>query len=357
MLPAVLRHDPGLVARPQLRRVMEGWWAGALWDPREPGVADFTHDFTSASSTALVLSECRAQGGRSEPLVAAALGGDAKAVEWLLAQGAPATHALHTAIRASAEPAMIGRLAAWSSDLNSWMPEPVVVAWARHLCETASRQSALNARCHAMERLDVLLAAGADVNAVSRGCEAPLHLVARRLRALWEATPRTPRGSRVASSAAAKAEEEEALLNGIWHNLVARGADATMLDSEGLAAVELLSPLQCRELLASKRGQYGLKLYRGVRLLGQDPSTTRDGATTTTPLRSEHRECSDRPAPLASARGLPLEPVSARTAPCRRLGAPAAAFAAYCDCEGTHGKVSWATERYRSVAQRGYACR
>jgi hypothetical protein len=271
MLPSVLRNDPGLTARPHLRQVAEGWWGGALWDPRESGAADFTE----LKSTSKVLRDCqkKAQCGRNEPLVAAALSGDYEAVECLLASGAGATHALHEALRASAEPCIIGALALWSCDLNRWMPEPVAVVWARSLFEKGIASSSKpGIDRSAVARLDMLVAAGADVNAFGRGCEAALHIVSRRLRGLWETANSVPceKSEKIGLRASASrrphaSSQEEAFLQNVWHNLVARGADASLLDGEGLTPIERLSRDQCRQLLSAKRNQYGSHLYKTAR--------------------------------------------------------------------------------------------
>lgn len=52
----------------------------------------------------------------------------------------------------------------------------------------------------------------------------------------------------------------------LWHNLVARGADASMVDGEGFSAVERLSESECNVLLASKRRSYSMKRYDRTRL-------------------------------------------------------------------------------------------
>lgn len=72
------------------------------------------------------------------------------------------------------------QLAACCEHLNVWLPEPVVVTWARASCRAALELRAGKAA----GRLDALLWQGADVNAVGRGHETALHVVARRLEGL-----------------------------------------------------------------------------------------------------------------------------------------------------------------------------
>eukprot|EP00913_Durusdinium_trenchii_P017975 g16892.t1 len=66
---------------------------------------------------------------------------------------------------------------------------------------------------------------GADVNAVGRGCETALHIVARMLQVLLaeEHHPKLQLASE---------------LRTLWHDLVARGADASMVDGEGFSAIQ-----------------------------------------------------------------------------------------------------------------------
>eukprot|EP00440_Ansanella_granifera_P022488 gb/GFBE01024424.1/.p1 GENE.gb/GFBE01024424.1/~~gb/GFBE01024424.1/.p1 ORF type:complete len:323 (+),score=46.66 gb/GFBE01024424.1/:1-969(+) len=267
LVPAVMRNDPCLAGRPQLRRGMEDWWAGSLWDPREPEHGDtFVTDFTCDDSIDGVLDALHTRSGEYEPLSAAVASGDLSAATRLLTAGAKATPALHLALQSHASPEAVSLLATWSDDLNVWLPEPVVVTWARSFCDAVlSSQGAARRRRGATDRLDAVLGAGADINAVGRGCETALHVLARKLQEVAEEAPK---------NAAAKlrhAEVVEALRKG-WHDLVARGADAGMLDGDGLTAVERLSRSQCCDLLASKRNAYARKRYSDARLRGQDPS-------------------------------------------------------------------------------------
>merc|ERR1712226_1661338 len=128
-------------------------------------------------------------------------------------------------------------------------PEAVVVAWARGLCEKLKglRMHGISPHQGTLERLDALLAAGADVNAVGRGCETALHIIAEKL------------------SVMDRSDKSAALVRRIWHNLVARGADALLLDGFGRTALELLSREQVKELLLTKRNHYGMLMYTDVR--------------------------------------------------------------------------------------------
>lgn len=256
MLPACLRNDPCLSARPQLRRSMEDWWAGSLWDPRESG-KNFGGDFTCESSISGVLSALHEQHGEFEPLLDAVMAGDLSSSEMMLMQGANATHALHLALRSRAASDAIHLLAVWSEDLNVWLPEPVTVTWARSFCEDVLISRTLDPR-RSMGRLDAVLSAGADINAIGRGCETALHVVARCLQHYASV-----RGDNQAG---------ERLLQTTWHSLVARGADAGLVDGDGLTAVERLTKDQCVDLLASKRNTYGMRRYTHAKLRGEDPS-------------------------------------------------------------------------------------
>lgn len=234
MIPVIMRNDPSLAARPQLRREMENWWAGSLWDPRSPQSGDFFGtDFTCSSSMPDVLAALRSSDGYSERLALAVTQDDLREAQRLLGS-ADVTPALHLALKIGASPETVDLLATCCEHLNVWLPEPVVVTWARASCRAALECS--TKRCHsasgATGRLDALLWAGADVNAVGRGCETALHIVARMLQLL-----RQERGYGCAIKNEFQVARE---LRKLWHNLVARGADASMVDGEGFSAVERL---------------------------------------------------------------------------------------------------------------------
>jgi len=293
MLPACLRNDPSLSARPQLHRAMEDWWAGSLWDPRDSG-KNFGEDFTCESSMGGVLSALHEQHGEFEPLLDAVMAGDLSSAEKMLMQGANATHALNLALQSRAAPDAIHLLAVWSEELNVWMPEPVAVTWARSFCEDVLVSRAMEPR-RSMGRLDAVLSAGADINAIGRGCETALHIVARCLQHYAGRTGISASKTQQESQAAERA------LRATWHSLVARGADAGLLDGDGLTAVERLTREQCRDLLCSKRNTYAMKRYTHARLRGEDPSLSwsgrqaaadKRGAFAPRPrdiIRSEHR--------------------------------------------------------------------
>merc|ERR1712100_197643 len=130
---------------------------------------------------------------------------------------------------------------------------------------------AVNNWC-SLGRLDMLLASGADVNAFGRGCEAALHIVARRLRGLWEVgcsggSPRNviSRGGDMTERARPLPDamsREYTLLQDVWHNLVTRGADASLPDGQGRTPIERLSRNQAGQLLSAKRKQYGAQRYK-----------------------------------------------------------------------------------------------
>eukprot|EP00930_Biecheleria_cincta_P029045 TRINITY_DN20205_c0_g1_i1.p1 TRINITY_DN20205_c0_g1~~TRINITY_DN20205_c0_g1_i1.p1 ORF type:complete len:311 (+),score=54.95 TRINITY_DN20205_c0_g1_i1:35-967(+) len=271
MLPACLRNDACLSARPQLRRAMEDWWAGSLWDPRDSG-KNFGEDFTCQSSMGGVLNALHEQHGEFEPLLDAVMAGDLNSAEKLLMQGANATHALHLALQSRAASDAIHLLAVWSEDLNVWMPEPVAVTWARSFCEDVLASGAIEPR-RSMSRLDAVLSAGADINAIGRGCETALHIVARCLQHFAGQT-----GNSVSKTQREGLAAERAL-RATWHSLVARGADAGLLDGEGLTAVERLTREQCRDLLCSKRNTYAMRRYTHARLRGEDPSLSWQGCS------------------------------------------------------------------------------
>lgn len=277
MLPACLRNDPSLSARPQLHRAMEDWWAGASWDPRDSG-KNFCEDFTCESSMGGVLSALHEQHGEFEPLLDAVMAGDLSSAEKMLMQGANATHALNLALQSHAAPDAIHLLAVWSEELNVWMPEPVAVTWARSFCEDVLVSRAFEPRW-SMGRLDALLSAGADINAIGRGCETALHIVARCLQHYAGHTGVS------ASKTQRESQAAERALRATWHSLVARGADAGLLDGDGLTAVERLTREQCRDLLSSKRNTYAMKRYTHARLRGEDPSLSWSGRPAATDKR------------------------------------------------------------------------
>eukprot|EP00434_Breviolum_minutum_P021220 symbB.v1.2.018721.t1/scaffold1506.1/size114864/4 len=251
MIPVIMRNDPSLAARPQLRREMENWlrplprspnincsavalrWAGSLWDPRSPESGDFFGtDFTCSSSMPDVLAALHSSDGYNERLAVAVTQDDLREMQRLLSS-ADVTPALHLALKMGASTETVDLLATCCDHLNVWLPEPVVVTWARASCLAALERSTKrrdDGANGAAGRLDALLWAGADVNAVGRGCETALHIVARMLQLL-----RQERGYGCAIRNEFQVARE---LRTIWHDLVARGADASVLDGEGFSAIE-----------------------------------------------------------------------------------------------------------------------
>lgn len=144
------------------------------------------------------------------------------------------------------------------SDSSAWDPEPVVVAWARSVCESCSSAEGARHRprpAHlSLEYLDDALATGADINASGYGGETALHVVARKL------------GVSTFNS------ESRQLAQLAWHHLVARGAESSAVDIEGTVPLDKLSGEQCRELLATKRKMYSARRYERARLHGRDAS-------------------------------------------------------------------------------------
>ena len=246
---------------------MENWWAGSLWDPRSPESGDFFGtDFTCSSSMPDVLAALHSSDGYNERLAVAVTQDDLREMQRLLSS-ADVTPALHLALKMGASTETVDLLATCCDHLNVWLPEPVVVTWARASCLAALERSTKrrdDGANGAAGRLDALRWAGADVNAVGRGCETALHIVARMLQLL-----RQERGYGCAIRNEFQVARE---LRTIWHDLVARGADASVLDGEGFSAIERLSESECNELLASKRRSYGMKRYDRTRLRGEDPS-------------------------------------------------------------------------------------
>jgi len=295
MVPAVLRRDPGIQARPELWR--DSWWSGAPWDPRSP--ASPSNASLGRTSAAYALAELPSSG--EGQLVAAAIAGNHAAVAQRLASGggAGATRALHEALRAAVDPEVIQLLAAkCCKDLDAWLPEPAVVTWARcayeHGWPTSSKdgtRSQRRARRCGMEHLDVLLAAGAYINAVGKGCESALHILAERVQASGE-------------------DKSQGLL-GAWHQLVARGADASVLDSDGRSPLERLSPGKCRAVLAAKRLHYGAqhlletRLRAGASGVAAAPLVRMAAATPRAPAESATaRGCSGRHSGPATPRAM-----------------------------------------------------
>ncbi|CAE7609754.1 unnamed protein product [Symbiodinium microadriaticum] len=290
MLPAVMRNDPCLAARPDMRRSMEEWWGGSLWDPRDPSSGEFFgSDFTCGSSMRDVLAALRLSDGESERLALAVAEGDLVEAERLLAASADVTPALHLALQIGAAPETVELLAACCSRLNVWLPEPAVVTWARATCRAALSGRPLRG---ATAKLDSLLLAGADVNSIGRGCETALHILARTLQLLWQESQRYSlrskslsreiqehpsdknvfEGSAVTALLFAFNVETQQELNKLWHDLVSRGADASMADGESSSALERLSATQCTDLLVSKRRTYAMRRYHHARLRGEDPA-------------------------------------------------------------------------------------
>lgn len=259
LIPAIVRQDPSIRAQPNLLKSMEVWWAGALWDPRDDSCDDFRTDFTCKSATSSILRASQLQSSVEESLIEAVTLGNTVAAEDLLRAGANATQALHSALRMGASPEIIHLLATWSDSLNVWSPEPVAVSWARCEVDRAAFAHGHFQRRGIMERLDAMLAAGADINAVGKHCETALHVVAKQMRAAEDA---------LRSGQAQRSPRCMVL----WHDLVARGADAAILDSDNLTALERLSRRQCTDLLGAKRNCYGMKKYQRMRLCGRDAS-------------------------------------------------------------------------------------
>lgn len=186
--------------------------------------------------------------------------------ERLLAASADVTPALHLALQIGAAPETVELLAACCSRLNVWLPEPAVVTWARATCRAALSGRPLRG---ATAKLDSLLLAGADVNSIGRGCETALHILARTLQLLWQESQRYSLRSKSLSREIQETQQE---LNKLWHDLVSRGADASMADGESSSALERLSATQCTDLLVSKRRTYAMRRYHHARLRGEDPA-------------------------------------------------------------------------------------
>ncbi|CAE7799587.1 unnamed protein product [Symbiodinium sp. CCMP2456] len=257
MIPAVMRNDPCLAARPDMRRSMEEWWGGSLWDPRDPSSGEFFGtDFTCGSSMRDVLAALRLSDGESERLALAVAEGDLVEAERLLAASADVTPALHLALQIGAAPQTVELLAACCSRLNVWLPEPAVVTWARATCRAALSGRPLRG---ATAKLDSLLLAGADVNSIGRGCETALHILARckleqdlfalRLQSTIDVPALALPG------------------NGQWRSdsNLTQCADASMADGESSSALERLSATQCTDLLVSKRKTYAMRRYHHAR--------------------------------------------------------------------------------------------
>jgi len=246
---------------------MEEWWGGSLWDPRDPSSGQFFGtDFTCGSSMADVLAALRLSDGESERLALAVAEGDLDEAERLLIASADVTPALHMALQIGATPETVELLAACSSRLNVWLPEPAVVTWARATCRAALGGQRFRG---ATAKLDALLLAGADVNSIGRGCETAMHILARTLQLLWQESQKYALRCR---SLATEVQETQNELHKLWHDLVARGADAGMVDGEGCSAIERLSVAQCTDLLVAKRKTYAMRRYHHARLRGEDPA-------------------------------------------------------------------------------------
>mmetsp|Transcript_99191 Transcript_99191/g.318239 ORF Transcript_99191/g.318239 Transcript_99191/m.318239 type:complete len:452 (-) Transcript_99191:136-1491(-) len=316
MVPAVLRHDTCLRARPDLRHGIDGWWGGAQMDPQvyhAMGSGDGGLSPREASSPSYGGGgrERGGFGGDVAPLLRAVAVGDVEGVRALLLGGAHALVALHAALHTDAAPKSVALLAAWSDELNESFPRPVVVTWARHLCEPRSCRgvgSRADARHRSIERLDVLLAAKADINSMGQGCESALHVVARHLQALAtaEAAGGPPDGELPRQSCGHLACDAQQ----VWHALLSRGADPYLPNGQGLTPLELLSVELERAVHSAKRPLYATKRYESARLRGEDLASMWAGADDVCTPTS-------RSTPRASSAGLgtPRSAASASTPP------------------------------------------
>lgn len=274
LAPAVLRNDPALRAFPELREGLDELWGGALWDPRGRGAGAKSKrvgslDFACMDGAPRLLQAVRDSGRLyDEALLDVVRRGDLATAEELLANGADATHALHAALCNDAGEDMVRLLAAWSSELDSCHPRPVVITWVVHMTSTpacGSPREQLGQRPGDMGRLDALLAARADINAIGCDGETALGVVARRLRELRGASGRCSRPQPCAAPP----------LQQLWHSLVARGADAGLADGHGATPLERLSPMQCRELLSAKRSLYATRRAASARAGSPTPGRSR----------------------------------------------------------------------------------
>jgi len=275
MAPAVLRNDPALRKRPDLQESLDIWWGGDLWVPHEYGVEAYALDLTCASSTPLLLQVVQELGqGYNQALLGAVAERNFALVEELLFEGANATHALHAALCDEVEPEMVRLLAAWSPELDGCFPRPVVLTWAARACAgppVIAHQERRGPRPGVVERLDMLLAEGADINAADGNGETALHIVAQRIREV-DGVAQHSVCSTPCSHFACRPQH-------VWHVLTARGADAGVRDYRGRTPLQLLSRSQCRELFAAQRTSYAtihrvaLQRRRDMSLAAATPRT------------------------------------------------------------------------------------
>jgi len=252
MVPAVLRNDPGLVARPPLKHLMELWWAGALWDPRDANCSNFRDDFTCADSVRSILKAIHVNQQEAQSLLSALAAEDVGMVREHVTSGCAANMTLHAALQKSADPRLVRHICAHCTDLDTGAPEPTIVTWLRCVCEGHATIRGQRAVQGSVARLDALLEAGASINAPGKLGETPLHIVARHLRGvIILTTTRAPSNQ---------------FMHYLWHNLVQRGADSSLRDVQGVTPIELLTRDQYRELLSSKRAQYGMQKYKTITL-------------------------------------------------------------------------------------------
>lgn len=252
-LPAAVRH--ALLDKPELTVKLAKVWATPPKDPREP-------EYEVGHSSRLSLKCWRNPKAlssvgkapaipREQPLdrklIDALTSGEFQEAERLLHDGASAGRALYWAIPCYHGLAATKLLLEHIGDPNSWDPEPVVVSWAL-AAGHEYRGPGVPKNHNLCDRLDLLLAARADVNATGRGGESPLHKLAR-----------------LYSAASSKDGKDHGLTldvaHAAWHNLVARGADSGQPDEEGLFPIDFIDPEQRAVLFTRLRASYGAGPY------------------------------------------------------------------------------------------------
>lgn len=252
-LPAAIRH--ALLDKPDLAVKLAQLWATPPKDPREPQteVGCYSRLGLRAWKNPTQLSSVRTpraklhEGPFDSALIQAVVAGDLEKAEQLLHMGASAGRALYWAIPCEHGVAATKLLLEHIGDPNSWDPEPTVVSWA--LAAGHEYRGPGVPKNHALcDRLDLLLAARACVNATGRGGETPLHKLGR-----------------LYSAAASKEGKGQGLTlqiaHAAWHNLVARGADSGKPDDTGVCPIDFIDAEQRAVLFTRLRASYGASPY------------------------------------------------------------------------------------------------
>jgi len=250
MVPEMLRHDPGIAARPHLQQSLDVWWSAA---GRGADAGNLEGDFADVADMACCFPSADAclsetiGDPASAALAAAVRAGNVGETRHLLSRrtinsASSAAVALHEALRVAAGIGMVRLLAATSGrEMNSQWPQPVLLTWVSHASCGWNTQSG-SGSCK-IELLDAMLACGASINAANREGKTALHVITKRLQAA-EGDFKRVQG-----------------LQTVWHQLVSRGADSGIADCNGLTPLDGMPRSLCTGLSAKYGGSYGAMRY------------------------------------------------------------------------------------------------